>query len=190
MTRTHIGVTAVAFVCAAALVSAQHNQDHAAAAPKRDDAAMIRSAMSAAPMSVAKDATIMDMTADGKMRSVRKGTNAFTCLPDNPDTPGPDPVCMDQVGMDWMMAVMSKKAPSGKVGVMYMLAGGSDASNTDPFATKPAAGTTWLTTGPHLMVTGPKGSFDAYQKGPKVDPTKPYVMFAGTPYEHLMVPVR
>jgi hypothetical protein len=189
MNRTHTGYTALAFVCASALISAQQ-QEHRAAAPKQDDAAMIRSAMSAAPMAVAKDATIVAMTPDGKMRTVRKGTNAYTCVPDDPGTPGPDPVCVDQVGMDWMMAYMSRKAPSGKVGVMFMLAGGSDASNTDPFARKPAPGSTWLTTGPHLMVTGPKGSFDAYQKGEKVDPTKPYVMFAGTPYEHLMVPVR
>lgn len=73
---------------------------------------------------------------------------------------------------------------------MYMLQGGSDASNTDPFAEKPAAGSTWVTTGPHVMITGPKGSFDAYPKGAKPDTSKPYVMFAGTPYEHLMVPVK
>ena len=29
------------------------------------------------------------------MRTLRKGSNGFTCMPDNPVTPGPDPMCMD-----------------------------------------------------------------------------------------------
>lgn len=50
---------------------------------------------------------------------------------------------------------MSHKEPaSGKVGFMYMLSGGTDASNTDPYATKPAAGNHWVKTGPHTMNKG------------------------------------
>src|SRR5438132_12537648 len=37
---------------------------------------------------------------------------------------------------------------------MYMLAGGTDASNTDPYATKPPATNYWIKTGPHVMVVG------------------------------------
>jgi hypothetical protein len=33
-----------------------------------------------------------------------------------------------------------KDAPKGKMGLVYMLQGGSDASNDDPFATQPPAG--------------------------------------------------
>src|ERR1700745_3476160 len=44
---------------------------------------------SAAPAAIAKEATIIAVTAEGKIRTVRKGTNSFTCMADNPATPGP-----------------------------------------------------------------------------------------------------
>ena len=96
----------------------------------------------AAPAKVAADATIVAMEKDG-MRTVRAGTNGFTCMADNPATPGPDPMCMDAAAMDWANAWMGHKDPSaGKIGFMYMLAGGTDASNTDPYADKPTASKT------------------------------------------------
>ena len=162
----------------------------AAAAPS--DAAWIESAMKAAPASVAKTATIVAMEADGKMRTLRKGTNSFTCMPDNPATPGPDPMCMDANAMAWAQAWMSHQPPpTGKVGFMYMLAGGTDASNTDPFATKPDATNHWVKTGPHIMVVGGDAAFyDSYPKDANPDTSVPYVMWAGTPYQHLMAPVK
>jgi len=93
-----------------------------------EDDALITSAMSAAPKPVADGATIVAMGKDGSMRVVRKGTNGFTCMPDNPTTPGPDPMCLDANAMEWAQAWMTKKAPPNKVGFMYMLAGGSDAT--------------------------------------------------------------
>jgi hypothetical protein len=132
------------------------------------------------------------MGSDGKMRTVRKGSNAFTCMADNPETPGPDPMCMDQNAMEWIHAYLSKSAPAkGKVGFMYMLAGGTDASNTDPYAKQPTATNNWIKTGPHVMVVGADSSFyDAYPKSADPDTTSPYVMWAGTPYQHLMAPVK
>src|ERR1700676_1986680 len=115
------------------------------------DAELIKSAMSAAPASVAKNATIVTMEADGKMRTLRTGTNGFTCMPDNPATPGPDPMCMDKNAMEWVNAWMAHKAPAeGQVGLMYMLSGGTDASNTDPYATQPTSENHWVKTGPHV----------------------------------------
>lgn len=156
------------------------------------DAELIASAESAAPPSVGKHATIVAAGADGKMRTLRKGTNAFTCMPDNPDTPGPDPMCMDPAAMQWLHAYLSHTTPSGgKVGFIYMLAGGTDASNTDPFATKPTASNHWIQTGPHVMVVGADAAFyDAYPKSADPDTSQPYVMWAGTPYQHLMAPVK
>src|SRR5437879_1237295 len=109
-----------------------------AAAPKASgDKALIASAMSAAPPAIAAKATIVDMGPKGT-RTVRKGSNGFTCLADNPTTPGPDPMCADENAMGWMNALVGHKPPeAGKVGFMYMLAGGTDASNTDPYADKP-----------------------------------------------------
>ena len=155
------------------------------------DADIVKSAMTAAPAAIAKAATIIAVSADHQMRTVRKGTNNFTCMADNPDTPGPDPMCADANAMEWVQAWLGKKQPpASKVGVMYMLEGGTDASNTDPYATKPDATNNWIKTGPHVMVVGAKGMMDAYSRQPKPDTAQPYVMWAGTPYEHLMLPVK
>lgn len=156
------------------------------------DAQMIKSAMSAAPAHVGRGATIIAMGDNGQMRTLRQGTNGFTCMPDAPATPGPDPMCMDKNAMAWVQAYMAHKPPpEGKVGFMYMLAGGTDASNTDPYATKPASGNHWIKTGPHVMIVGASPDFyDNYPKHPDPDTSVPYVMWANTPYEHLMAPIR
>jgi hypothetical protein len=157
-----------------------------------NDKKMIKSAMSAAPAKVAKGATIVAMEADGKMRTLREGTNGFTCMADNPATPGPDPMCMDKNAMEWVGAWVAHTNPTpGKVGLIYMLSGGTDASNTDPYAAKPEANNHWIKTGPHVMIVGADASFyDTYPKNADPDTSVPYVMWAGTPYQHLMAPVK
>jgi hypothetical protein len=161
-----------------------------AAAPSDDE--LIASAMAAAPASIGKNATIVAMDEKGAMRTVRKGTNGWTCMPDSPATPGPDPMCMDANAMVWAQAWMEHKTPpAGKVGLMYMLSGGTDASNTDPYATKPGPDNHWIKTGPHVMVVGADASFyDQYPKSADPDTSAPYIMWAGTPYQHLMAPVK
>ena len=148
--------------------------------------------MKAAPKKVAEGATIVAAGADGKMRTLREGSNGYTCMPDNPATPGPDPMCMDKAALEWATAWMEHKAPvSGKIGFMYMLAGGTDASNTDPYATKPDATNHWVKTGPHVMIVGAEPAFyDMYPKAADPDTSVPYVMWAGTPYQHLMIPIK
>jgi hypothetical protein len=164
--------------------------DQKATAPT--DKQLIDSAMRAAPAKVAAHASIVAAQADGSMRTVRAGNNGFTCMADNPATPGPDPMCMDQPAMTWAGAWMGHTVPtSGKIGFMYMLSGGTDASNTDPYATKPDAGNHWVKTGPHVMIVGADASFyDLYPKGADPDTSVPYVMWAGTPYQHLMIPIK
>lgn len=156
------------------------------------DKKMIRSAMQAAPKKVSESATIVVMDKNGEMRILRKGTNAFTCMPDNPATPGPDPMCMDRAALEWVNFWVARKEPTvGKIGFMYMLAGGTDASNTDPYATKPTAGNNWIKTGPHVMIVGADpGFYDMYPKSAIPDTSAPYVMWAGTPYQHLMIPIK
>lgn len=176
----------------AAMIVAMPGVQAADAKPAMTDKQMIASAMAAAPPSVSKGATIVAMEAEGKMRTLRAGTNGFTCMPDNPATPGPDPMCMDKNAMDWVHAwIGHTPPPPGKIGFMYMLAGGTDASNTDPYATKPEPGNHWIKTGAHVMVVGADASFyDMYPKSADPDTSVPYVMFAGTPYQHLMAPVK
>ena len=156
-----------------------------------NDDDLIKSAESAAPAAVAQNATIIAMDEQMNVRTLREGTNAFTCMPDNPQSPGADPMCLDKGGMAWAQAWMSKQEPpAGLIGFGYMLAGGSDASNTDPHATGPAPGGDWVDTGPHVMIFNAGAAVKDYpQQADNPDTKAPYVMWAGTPYEHLMIPV-
>ena len=73
----------VVFPCVAAIGVAMMVVAVAAQQAASDDA-LIKSAMSAAPSAIGNDATVIDASADGKMRTVRKGTNNFTCMANNP----------------------------------------------------------------------------------------------------------
>jgi hypothetical protein len=151
----------------------------------------IANAMSAAPAGIGRDATIMDLPSSpgGPMTELRKGTNGWTCMPDNPENPANDPMCMDQVAMQWADAWMNKKPVNvSGMGIGYMLQGGATADNADPHAMQPTAGSDWIMEPPHIMVFGTKIPPGAYPTTANV--TGPWVMWGGTPYEHLMVPVK
>ena len=151
----------------------------------------IQDAMSAAPENIAKDATVLDWpSADGKMAELRKGTNEWTCLPDDPTTPGNDPVCVDKMAMQWFGAYMQHKTPRiAQAGIGYMLQGGASASNSDPFATKPKEGEDWVNSPPHVMVL-PSGNLDSKVYGTDPKNGGSWIMYPDTPFEHLMVPVK
>ena len=156
-----------------------------------DTAAKIEDAMSAAPSTVSANATILDNAMDdaGKFIVLREGSNDWYCQPDALGTPGPDPWCFDQTWLDWAYAFVAGEEPNTTVvGLAYMLQGGSDASNTDPSATEPAAGEEWIASPPHVMLLLPE---DLVQSGftPDHQAGGPWIMWAGTPYEHIMMPV-
>jgi hypothetical protein len=158
---------------------------------KMSDAELVKLATSAAPKAIAKDAKVIAVEGD-KVRVLREGKSEWTCLPGHGDPANPDPMCGDKNAMEWATAWMGKKEPpANKVGFMYMLRGDGGASNTDPYAMKKEAGNNWIKTGPHVMIVGSGAKqLDGYPRDAKADPTKPYVMWPGTPYEHLMMPVR
>jgi len=190
--RLSIAVGAAVLTLAAACAK-EEPKPSAAAAPagpaKGTPEWKIQNAMSAGPAAITAAATIMDMPgADGKMAQLRAGTNGWTCVPDDPSTPANDPTCADAGFMDWFGAWMQHKPPHLTAPALaYMLVGSSDASNTDPYKTKPDSGQEWVITGPHVMIAVPdprslsKFSTDWKSGGP-------YVMWAGTPYAHLMIP--
>jgi hypothetical protein len=184
MSARSVSISLVTVLALVGLATAQPKHT-----PPKTDKEKIANAMSAAPKAVAQEATIMDVDAQGKMKVLREGKGPFTCMPDNPTTPGNDPMCLDKAGMEWAHAWMTKGQPPAGVGFGYMLMGGSDASNDDPHATKPAAGKKWVDTGAHVMIFNPGPMADAYPKSAG-DPKKPYVMWPGTPYQHLMIPVK
>jgi hypothetical protein len=151
----------------------------------QDKAAKIANATSAAPESVSKYAKVMDW--DNTV--VREGNNGWTCFPDNPASPGNDPMCLDAAWMNWAHAWLTKTEPTyDQVGIAYMLAGGSPGSNTDPYAEGPTADNEWISEGgPHLMMLVPDPSTLSDM------PTEPgnggpWVMWRDTPYVHIMIP--
>ena len=186
--RTALCFLAACSLAALAGCSKAKPPEEQASASNPAPADPVKSAESAAPAAVGKAATVVMAGADGSMTTLRQGTNGFTCMPDNPATPGPDPMCMDGNAMKWAEAWMGHKPPPTELpGLMYMLEGGTDASNTDPYSTKPDKD--WIRTGPHVMIVGSKSLLAGYPSGPRPDTRAPYVMWAGTPYAHLMVPV-
>jgi hypothetical protein len=160
----------------------------------QDDAdvtAKIENAMSAAPSAIADNATILDNEMDdaGAFVVLREGSNDWSCFPDYPASPGNDPQCLDQTWLEWLYAFFAGDEPNVTVpGLAYMLQGGSEASNTDPLATEPAAGEDWVSAPPHVMLLLP-GELDQSAFSTDHDSGEPYIMWAGTPYEHIMMPV-
>ena len=167
------------------------SQDAASPATSPDAAQKIENAMSAAPASIADDATILDneVDANGEFVVLREGSNGWYCSPDPVATPTNDPWCYDQTWLDWAYAFVAGEEPTTTVlGLAYMLQGGSDASNTDPFAGEPAAGDDWVISPPHVMFLLPE-PIDQTVFSTDHDASGPWIMWAGTPYEHIMMPV-
>jgi hypothetical protein len=144
----------------------------------------IRRARLSGPEYVTKDATIAEIAADGTMTILFKGTNEWVCTPGDENKIGDPPMCMNPMGMQWMMDAMQRKPKptNAAPGMIYMLCGATQHSNTDPAdRTSPA-----IPIGPHWMITWP---FNAAANGlpTTVRDKGAWVMFAGTPYEYLHV---
>jgi hypothetical protein len=151
---------------------------------KSSDAQYISQALSAAPRGIAKDATVVRMAKDGTMATLKSGKNGFTCM-----VVGTDKMCADANSMAFFDAWMKHQPPPDKLGLTYMLRGDEGASNTDPYANGKTADNHWVVTGPHVMVVGAGSKSLGLPESADADPTKPYMMWAGTPYEHAMIPV-
>ena len=100
------------------------------------------------------------LTDDGTLTVLAKGTNEWVCVPGSENKIGEPPKCMNPMGMRWMMdAMQGKPKPTNdSPGMIYMLCGAPQRSNTDPAdRTSPA-----IPIGPHWMITWP---FDAKDNG-------------------------
>ena len=152
---------------------------------KMSNAELIRSALSAGPREISEHAAVIAPDANGKMAEIHAGTNGWTCIADEPDTPGLDPMCLDKQSMKWVQSLMSHAAKPANTapGIIYMLQGGSDISATDPFATTTDH---FVESPPHYMIMWP---YDAKATGFSTTPKKTgtWIMWAGTPYAHLMI---
>ena len=122
--------------------------------PMSDEQA-IKSAMEAAPPAVAKNATIMTVNEKGNC-APSEGQATISPASRTIRTPPVRTRCAWMpMRVEWVAGFLARKdPPAGKVGFIYMLRGGTDASNTDPFATKPEPNNNWIETGAHVMFVG------------------------------------
>ena len=147
----------------------------------------VQAAEGGAPSSISANAAVARI--DPKKKTVtelRAGTNGFTCglMPDDNS-----PFCGDKNAWAWLAAAFTgqPKPPNTAPGVSYMMQGGTHYETpTGEIVMEKAANTKDVKEPPHWMLMWP---FDPAATGL---PTKPgpagvYIMFAGTPYAHLMV---
>ena len=150
-------------------------------------AAFIKAAEEGGPPHIAANAAVARMEPNGAVTPLRPGTNGFTCtiLPDGTNAP----VCLDANGLEFMKSAFAKapKPTNTAPGIAYMAKGGMHFENAQgETVMERSAGVKEVTEPPHWMILWP---IDAAASGL---PTKPnsggtYVMFAGTPYAHLMI---
>ena len=151
---------------------------------------------SAAPSFIGEKAAVIG--ANGKV--IREGTNAWTCQSGNP-RPYPEKgwknpheamaVCHDGEGMKWMMAYMSGEKPNmERDSYMWMLNGdmGEDNTKAGVLNKEDSAPGEWIESGPHVMLM-PKDPTTIEKFSSDFMGGAPYVMFPGTDYAHLMIPV-
>jgi hypothetical protein len=126
---------------------------------------------------------------DGKGGTVpvQKGTNGFTC----DVTPRGIPKCADEGGMEWLRAIRSEAGPSERTGVIYLLAGAPGSSQDHHGTPEDHDHFSLLDGGPHIMVVGRAARQVARSdfSTANVDTSRAHLMYPGTKYEHLMLPV-
>ncbi len=137
----------------------------------------IQSALSAGPVIISEGARVMDWPGSVapkepgiELVELRPGTNGWTCIPDDIETPGNDPMCLNDIYLLTLQARYDQiDPPSEGIGIGYMLQEGIPAGSP-----------------PHMMVYVP-GSIDGYAAFSTEPGPLPWVMFPDTPYTHLMV---
>ena len=155
------------------------------AAPLNAQETAMWEAMSAAPEEVAANATIAD--AEGNV--IREGTNRYTCLATPSGLLPPQPMCLDETWMVWVDAWKNKVEPViDEPGIAYMLGGDGGVSNSDPYGLDRETVDDWVSVDRHLMLLLPnETSYDAFPTDPSYG--GPWIMWKGTPYAHVMIPI-
>jgi hypothetical protein len=156
----------------------------------------IKAYSSAAPDFIGNFATIVG--ADGKV--IREGSNGWTCMAGNgrpypkkgwKNTHDAMPTCNDKEAMKWMSAFMKNEEPKlDKDGWMWMLHGdvGEDNLVAGVLNKEDSTPGQWIESGPHLMFI-PKDIKSLDNWNTDFTTGEPYVMFPGTVYAHVMIPV-
>lgn len=154
----------------------------------------IKAYSSAAPAYIGDNATIIG--ASGKV--LRKGTNGWRCEPFMPMPEGgfksaheTAAACSDKNAVAWANAYKANKTPDLEAdGWIWMLHGDLGVDNFTPYTDgqKNAGHKHFIESGAHMMLM-PKDPSSLDGQSSDYTTGAPYVMFQGTPYAHLMIPL-
>jgi hypothetical protein len=155
---------------------------------------VIAAASAGGPDFISQNAAIAWIDSAGAVHAIRPGTNAFTCVIVRPD-PFAGAICGDQNAAAWLVSMLHGDAHPPAMtgpGLAYMAQGGvhyEDAQGNvlmEHELTKHAAGARRVQEPPHWMIIWP---YDPATSGlpTKENGSGSYIMFAGTPWAHLMV---
>lgn len=148
----------------------------------------IKLALSAAPLRISKDASVMLPGEEGNMVEVKKGTNGFTCIPTVNNRPEPDPMCYDAAVGQWVEAIQKKADKPGNTvpGISYMARGGYHWEKNGKVLMNEEPGAKLVKEPPHWMMMWPFTSADTRLPS-HPNPSGVWIMFDGTSFAHLMV---
>jgi hypothetical protein len=161
-------------------------QAQAGGQTKEGETEFIKAAEEGAPPRIAEKAAIARVEPKGKATTLRPGNNGFTCtlMPDESHAP----FCGDQKGFQWMIAAISEQPrPPAAGGIVYMAKGAVHYETPKgEIVMRPTAETKEVKEPPHWMLLIP---MNPATTGIPARPNAggSYIMFAGTPYAHLMI---
>ncbi len=155
---------------------------------------VVEAASAGGPTAISQNATIGWIDSTGAFVQMRGGTNGFTCAIIVPDPIG-GPICGDAVASAWLMAFLTGQPQppvAATPGIAYMARGGShyeDAQGNvlmEHDRSPHAPGARRVTEQAHWMLIWP---MDPATTGlpTRENGTGAYIMFAGTPWAHVMV---
>ena len=154
----------------------------------------IKAYSSAAPAYIGDNATIIG--ASGKV--LRKGTNGWRCEPFMPMPEGgfksahdTAAACSDKNAVAWANAYKANKTPDLEAdGWIWMLHGDLGVDNFTPYTDgqKNAGHKHFIESGAHMMLM-PKDPSSLDGQTTDYTTGAPYVMFKGTKFVHLMIPL-
>ena len=162
--------------------------------PGMSHAQVVQAASAGGPDFVSRNAAIAWIDSTGAVHEMRPGTNGFTCVTVVPD-PFDGPICGDQNAAGWLLAMLRNEPHPPAMsapGIAYMARGGShyeDAQGNilmEHDQSPHAAGSRRVHEQAHWMLLWP---YDAAATGlpTKENGAGTYIMWAGTPWAHLMV---
>lgn len=149
---------------------------------------LIKTAKGAAPAHISDNATIAVVETDGNLRTLKQGSNEFTCIPDISRQETPDPFCGDKAATEWILSAIRKdeRPANTAVGIGYMGKGGFHWMKDGKVVMPDEQGAKRMKEPPHWMVFFPP---DTELSQFPTEPGKfgAYTMYEGTPYEHIMI---